>query len=141
MDKVVKNISNENLDYYREHIDECPIDILRVLYAEKAESEAYLYDAYQDAGKKMFEYAEKCEELERKIEIKDKYLELVYQLGVDYDGYDTVGGLKSLIDELVGLAKRAANNDDKWAAFQGFQGEDEKYYNILFEEVEKTEEF
>ena len=27
-------------------------------YREKEESEKYLYDAYQDAGKKMFEYAE-----------------------------------------------------------------------------------
>jgi len=28
---------------------------------ELEESEKYLYDAYQDAGKKMFEYAEKLE--------------------------------------------------------------------------------
>ena len=32
-------------------------------YKEKEESEKYLYDAYQDAGKKMFEYAEKLEQL------------------------------------------------------------------------------
>lgn len=34
-------------------------------YREKEESEKYLYDAYQDAGKKMFEYSEKCDELDK----------------------------------------------------------------------------
>lgn len=75
MDEVVKNISNERLDYYREHINECPIDILRVLYAEKSESEAYLYDAYQDAGKKMFEYAEENERLKDLYVRTAKHLE------------------------------------------------------------------
>lgn len=34
-------------------------------YKEKEESEKYLYDAYQDAGKKMFEYSEELEELKK----------------------------------------------------------------------------
>lgn len=37
---------------------------------ELEESEQYLYDAYQDAGKKMFEYSEKLEKLENRIKEK-----------------------------------------------------------------------
>ena len=67
MEEKVKKISEEKLEYYRKHIYECPVDILRVLYLEKAESEKYLYDVYQDAGKKMFEYSEQNEELLKKL--------------------------------------------------------------------------
>lgn len=137
MDENVKKISEEKLEYYRNHISECPVDILRVLYAEKEESEQYLYDAYQDAGKKMFEYAEKCEKLERQIRIKDGYCDLIWCLGVDYDGYETPEGLKSLIDELVDLAKKAARNDDKYAMYEGCGN---KFYNILHEEVTAPKE-
>lgn len=45
------------------------LDLIQELEEENKklkESEAYLYDAYQDAGKKMFEYAE---ELEKSIPI------------------------------------------------------------------------
>ena len=42
---------------------------------ELEESEQYLYDAYQDAGKKMFEYSEKLEKLETKIREKIEELE------------------------------------------------------------------
>lgn len=62
MEEEVKKISEEKLEYYRNNIEECPVDLLRVLYIEKEESEKYLYDAYQDAGKKMFEYAEELED-------------------------------------------------------------------------------
>lgn len=40
-------------------------------YREKEESEKYLYEAYQDAGKKMFEYAEELEQLKKDFEIVD----------------------------------------------------------------------
>ena len=45
-------------------------------YREKEESEKYLYDAYQDAGKKMFEYAEQLEDSVPKSKIKEKIEEL-----------------------------------------------------------------
>lgn len=137
MEEEIKRISEEKLDYYRNNIFECPVDILRILYAEKEESEKYLYDAYKDAGKKMFEYAEKCEKLERQIRIKDGYCDLIWSLGVDYDGCNTIGSLKSLIDELVDYAKKACRNDDKYAIGENLAG---KYYNILYEEVEKPKE-
>ena len=76
MEEKIEKISVEKLEYYRNNIEECPVDILRVLYYEKEESEKYLYDAYQDAGKKMFEYAEKLERLESKINDKIEKLKL-----------------------------------------------------------------
>ena len=45
-------------------------------YREKEESDKYLYDAYQDAGKKMFEYAEQLEDSVPKSKIKEKIEEL-----------------------------------------------------------------
>ena len=74
--------------------------------------------------------------LKRQIEIKDSYLSLMWDLGVDYDGWDTVDSLKSLIDDLVDYAKKAVKNDDKYAVYQGGNG---KYFNILREEVEKED--
>lgn len=130
MDEVVKNISKERLEYYKEHIDECPIDILRVLYAE---SEADLYAANMIVSDQL----DIMRDLERQIEIKDRYCDLIWCLGVDYDGYETPEGLKSLIDELVALAKRAVKNDDKYAIYESCG---DKYYNILNEEVPAPKE-
>ena len=37
----------------------------------------------------------------------DEWLQLIWTVGVDYDGCKTVGCLKSLVDELVDMAKKA----------------------------------
>lgn len=76
-------------------------------------------------------------DLERKIKIKDSYCNMIHMLGVDYDGCNTVGSLKSLIDELVACSKRAIRNDDKYAMYEGCG---DKYYNILNEEVPAPKE-
>ena len=70
--------------------------------------------------------------LKRQIDIKNAYCNLIWCLGVDYDGCNTVGSLKSLIDELVNYAKKAIKNDDKSIMAEGVDG---KYFNILHEEV------
>ena len=77
------------------------------------------------------------EKLKRQIKIKNNYLQLIHDIGFDYDGMDTKKGLKSVIDDLVDLAVKAIKNDDKYAMYQG--GND-KYFNILYEEVEKENE-
>lgn len=120
----------KDLKYYKEHIEECPVDILRVLYAE---ADTDLYAANQIVGEQI----DIIKELERKIEIKDRYCDIIWCLGVDYDGYETPEGLKSLIDELVALAKRAVKNDDKYAMYEGCEN---KFYNILDEEVPAPKE-
>ena len=37
----------------------------------------------------------------------DEWLELIWDIAVDYDGYNTVESLKSLIDEIVDMSKKA----------------------------------
>lgn len=37
----------------------------------------------------------------------DEYLNMIWAIGVDYDGFNTVEKLKSLIDEMVSLASDA----------------------------------
>ena len=64
--------------------------------------------------------------------IMEKYLELIYDLGYDYDGLDKVESLKGLIDELVRLASlgRACNITEP------IYENGRKKYNILMEEIE-----
>lgn len=49
--------------------------------------------------------------MDRSIEIMERYLELIYDLGYDYDGCNDVESLKGLIDEMCRLASlgRAKN--------------------------------
>ncbi len=70
--------------------------------------------------------------LKRQLEIKDKWNQLLIDIGVDYDGYNDAENLKELIDELVECSKRAIKNDDKVVASYN----SEKQYNILGEEIE-----
>ncbi len=37
----------------------------------------------------------------------DEWMELIWQVGVDYDGYNTTDGLRSLVDELVAMSQKA----------------------------------
>lgn len=37
----------------------------------------------------------------------EEWLDLIWQVGLDYDGYHSSKDLKELIDELVGMAKSA----------------------------------
>lgn len=48
---------------------------------------------------------------DRSIEIMERYLELIYDLGYDYDGFNDVESLKGLIDEMCRFASlgRARN--------------------------------
>lgn len=74
-------------------------------------------------------------DLHREIKIKDAYLVLIADLGYDYDGYETVEGLKCLIDTLVDLARQGINCDDKSAmAFNEWE-----VFNILGEKIDDLE--
>ena len=79
---------------------------------------------------------ERVKRLDRMIDIKNNYCELIANIGCDYDGEDTVEGLKKLIDEMVGYARAAIENDDKWAIY--IMGKDPTAeFNILFEPIEQ----
>ena len=89
------------------------------------ESGTYRYLIYDVLGFKYENYAElidgmtitnaivKLEDLQREVKIKNAYLELIYGLIFDYDGFNTVEGLKGLIDETTIFVDRALNSDDK----------------------------
>lgn len=71
-------------------------------------------------------------DLERQIEIKNKYLVLIVDLTYDYDGFNTVEGLKGLIDELRKYASYALYSNDKIPVYRDGNGND---FNILHEKI------
>ena len=60
---------------------------------------------------------EKVEYLKSKIKNKDNWCQLIADIGFDYDGYNQVDSLKSLIDELVkyALYSRDDYDYDEWS--------------------------
>lgn len=72
-------------------------------------------------------------DLERQLQIKDEYLDLIIGLGFDYDGLNTVKSLKGLIDEIVDYARKAKICDDKSVIYGGEELGEPK--NILFEKL------
>ena len=73
-------------------------------------------------------------DLERQIKIKDKWCQLIIDIGFDYDGFNTVESLKGLIDELVDYAHKAIICDDVSVVYIGA---DDKKSNILFEDIKE----
>lgn len=77
-------------------------------------------------------------EMERQIEIMERYFELICDLGYDYDGCNTIEGLKSLIDELVHYASlgRACNDTEViYITLKDEEGNEENF-NILHEKID-----
>lgn len=108
------------------------------------ESGSYRYLIYDKLGFKHEDYAElisgltitnaivKLEDLQREIEIKNAYLNLIYGIIFDYDGFNTVEGLKGLIDETTIFVDRALNSDDKKPIYRDGNEND---FNILHEKI------
>lgn len=77
------------------------------------------------------------QELDRKekiITIMEKYLELIIDLGYDYDGLSDDGSLKNLINELV----RYASLGRVYNTTETIYVNGKKKYNILHEELENS---
>lgn len=89
---------------------------------------------------KDIEYIKKLEkeneELKKQVIIMEKYLELITDLALDYDGCHTTKSLKELINELKRLAclGRVCNITETIYA------NNNKAYNILHQELEKGED-
>lgn len=108
------------------------------------ESGSYRYLIYDKLGFKYEDYAElisgmtitnaivKLEGLQREIEIKNAYLNLIYGLIFDYDGFNTAEGLKGLINELRKYASYALDNNDKIPIYRDGNEND---FNILHEKI------
>lgn len=71
---------------------------------------------------------------QRQLNIKNRYLELIRDIGYDYDGFDKSDDLKELIDELVGLSRQAIKNDDWTVMWISAKNESK---NILQERLDK----
>ena len=84
------------------------------------------------------ENIKELEKKDREIQIKNNYLDLIWQIGYDYDGLNKVESLKELIDELVDLAAKGIKNDDKSVMYEGHRGKEIINQNILFEKVDET---
>lgn len=108
------------------------------------ESGSYRYLIYDKLGFKYEDYAElisgltitnaivKLEDLQREIAIKNEYLSLILDLIYDYDGFNTVEGLKGLIDEIKSYAHMAIDKDTKTPFYRDGDGND---LNILQEKI------
>lgn len=75
--------------------------------------------------------------MDRSIEIMEKYLELIYDLGYDYDGCNDVESLKGLIDEMCRLASLGRARNVTEPIYVDSKG---KEANILGEIILKGEE-
>lgn len=75
-------------------------------------------------------------EIKREIDIKNAYMRMIVDLGIDYDGCNTIDSLKGLIDELIRLARLGIESNDKECIYTTGGGEK---LNILLEELDKEE--
>lgn len=71
------------------------------------------------------------DEIERQIEIKNKYFQMIIDYGFDYDGFNDVSNLKQLIDDIVELSRAGLDCNDKRVVYINRK----KKYNILQEEL------
>lgn len=92
-------------------------------------------DVVLNATKLYLKLQQENKQLKEQIVIMGKYLELIYDLGYDYDGFNQVDSLKTLIDELVKYASfgRVCNLTEPIYENNGVS------YNILHQELEKSD--
>ena len=121
--------------YYKDYIEEAISDDIDKKIKE-LESKVEI-KGYQKDIKAL---QQENERLNRQIIIMEKYLELICDIGYDYDGYGNVVDtehLKKLIDELVRFASlgRACNDTEGI-----YIDNNNIYYNILNEKIERGDE-
>lgn len=80
---------------------------------------------------------EEIEKLERENKIMKKYLQLIIDLGFDYDGFNESEDLKKLIDELVRYAVLGRDVNDKEVMYVK-DLDDKGRYNILMEKINEN---
>lgn len=86
--------------------------ILQEKFSIVSEMNVDSYNKYCEMIKKNNQLKEKNEYLKSKIENKDKWCQLIADIGYDYDGFNQVESLKALIDELVQYALYSRDNYD-----------------------------
>ena len=86
--------------------------ILQEKFSIVSEMNVDSYNKYCEMIKKNNQLKEKNEYLKSNIENKDKWCQLIADIGYDYDGFNEVKSLKALIDELVKYALYSRDNYD-----------------------------
>lgn len=86
----------------------------------------------------------RIERQQKELEIVDKYVQNLWEILLDYDGYydeetkqGSLEGLAGLVDEAMDTCKKIIRRDTKSVIYIG--GNDKKY-NILMEKVEGDDE-
>ena len=121
MSEKIKELSIEEVGLLTEMKDRC---LNKGLYIdEKAKEKFEMLCHLEDFSIKCYELQEKIDYLKKKIENKDKWCQLIADIGFDYDGYRQADSLMSLIDELVkyALYSRDDHDFDEWV---GVENED-----------------
>ena len=96
-------------------------DIFRNLETEEQAFEFLKYIKNLQQENKQLK--EKVKYQKNKIDNKDKWCQLIVDIGFDYDGYDTIESLKGLIDELVRYALNSRDNYDYEEILKGDSNE------------------
>jgi len=136
--KLMRDVMKEQRETIKEY------EFIFDIYNKRKYRKKYLKDRKKEEGhyitpdsdevyERYYKQKEEIAKLKRQIEIKDNYLDLIYCIGYDYDGYEKAESLKELIDELVDYAIRGKNNDDKTVMFEGSKN---SKFNILHERIE-----
>jgi hypothetical protein len=74
--------------------------------------------------------------VEDQLDCRNQALGMIIDIGLDYDGYNSIETLKSLIDELVGFAKDGLNN--KFPQYIG-KGSVKEFHNSKMVEIPENE--
>lgn len=93
VDEVLQSVASAGRAY---HSTEC--------WADKEGDAPSHVDYIQEAANKV---AQELQSLRRERDEMEKALELIQDIGFDYDGMEKPESLKRLIDELVGIAGKA----------------------------------
>ena len=96
-------------------------DIFRNLETEEQAFEFLKYIKNLQQENKQLK--EKVKYQKNKIDNKDKWCQLIIDIGFDYDGCNTIESLKGLIDELVRYALNSRDNYDYEEILKGDSNE------------------
>lgn len=113
-----------------------PSDIYEKYYKQKDEIAKLKRLLYKQNKTALVDDDTFVADLQEQIKIKDSYLDLIYGIGFDYDGYEQdLQGLKTTIDTMVDYAIKGLNNDKSSPIY----GIDSPFRNILGEELDSNE--
>lgn len=96
----------------KEEIDKWLDNEYGISYTRLEELHDFYFEKYCDLEQENKQLKEKCEYLKQVKENKNKWFQLIADIGYDYDGCSKVENLKGLIDELVQYALNGRDNYD-----------------------------